>query len=483
MGLSLVVAIGLVGAAAADLSQVFMEFRQGNRGCPHTYRITVEFVGERNGLTVVSRGTIDPPETAGFPGSQRSSVGVTLNPPLNVRKVKNVRIRIEGDRAGQDITSPWDLNEIRITNPDNRRTIYQATGLNWVFDARNTTRTSANWSTYDMQGTRTPSKNWNVIVRTGSDDLRDDSSANLMFVFRDGTTTRVNVGRAQGLRGNSRVVLPVPIGNTDQSLTDLRQVYLAKSMDSFFFGGSGKHRYFGNRDLNADNWDVAEVTALVTLGDRDEVSQSFPRLTGAISEGVKHSTFGSSFEPLAARQTLSAFNARLVVFLTGSYPQDGSADVPEIHAFIRRRGEREFTKIAGRASANQAHVGDRGAVWTGSPAEVAVGRPSAINEAQQMMRCEFMPWRGSSAPIEEVKLAVYDGSRPGGAIFQPYTGSRSVSVRGFWLGLGANLGLPPMLHDVQNFMTIGMNLDSVTTLDRNRREVVYRVTHTAPPVR
>lgn len=476
-------------AVFADLDKVSVDFVQGNRGCPHTYRITMEFVGGRDGYTVVSRGTIDPPETAGFPANRTSHVIVNLSPRLNPRLVKNVRLRIEGDRPGQDITTPWELNGLRIENLENRRVMWNATSLGWTFDARNTTKTSANWATYDVDGRATKTKKWSIRVVTGEDDLRDDSSAGLLLVFRNGTTARVDIGYAKGLRANSTSLINVNLGNTEQCVNDLIQAYLVKSMDSLFFGFRSKFRALGSRDLNADTWDVRELTAFAELGDRDSVQTNFRGLQGSITEGIKQVVMASDFQPLPSRQAPAGIGVRLGVLLTGNYPQDGQ-EVPEIHAFIRRRGERNFVRVAGRSAANQAYIGDRGAIWTGQAHHISQGRQNPVYEPQQYMFCDFAPWRDSANPIEEVTLAIYDGPRPGGVVYQPYSGSRSVSIRGIWLGAQGNIGTPygmqdnsgsaPSLAYIHNYLTIGMDLARTVTLDRNRREVTYRINHTMP---
>lgn len=484
------VALSLISSAVrADIDKVSVDFAQGNRGCPHTYRLTMEFVGGRDGNTVLSRGTVDPPETAGFPANRTSHVVINLSPRLNPRWVKNVRIRIEGDRPGQDITSPWDLNGLRIENLENRRVMWNGTGLGWTFDARNPVKTSANWPSYDPDGRATKTNKWTLRVATGGDDLRDDSSAGVLLVFRNGATSRVDIGYARGLSANSTTLINVGLGTTEQCMNDLMQAYLVKSCDAMFFGFQSKFRALGSRDLNADTWDVREITAFAELGERDSVQQNMRGLQGSITEGIKQVVMANNFQPAASRQAPAAIGARIGVLLSGSYPQDGQS-VPEIHVSIRRRGERSFSQVVGRNSATQAYVGIRGSMWMGQPSYIAQGRQNAVYEAQQNMYADFMPWQSSALPIEEVKLAVYDGPQPGGVVSQPYTGNRSVTVRGIWLGAQGNIGSPYGMQGnsggmftqahIHNYLTIGMDLSRSVTLDRNNREVVYQIDHTMP---
>jgi hypothetical protein len=478
--LFLILMVMSVCLSFAQVTKMNIEVSSGNRGCSDKNRVVFEFLGGRDGNTVLASGVVDPPTGPGFVYNQRSSFSLTLNTDLSVRKVKNFRIRLEGENRAEGVFDSWVLQGVRLSNPDNRRVIWEGNGLNRTLDNRTQAWTSANWTTYDETGRNTKTKNWTVTVATGNDDLRDDSSAGLILVFKNGATARVSIGRSQGIRGNGSVNLPIELGNYEQSLSDLQQAYLFKSAHWMFGNFGYKFRYYGERDLNADDWDVRFVTLSAAIGgSRDVVTQELPRLAGRITQGVKSWSLGSRFDLTGIRTAPRDIRGRLAVFIDGEYRMDADRKMPEIHAYIRRQGETTFTRVAGRTTAAQSYIDAESArpAWIGSPSYVAAERTGPIYEGSQEFYQSFPLYSGTvAAPIEEVRLSLYNGPLPSGSVSSPYSGDRTVSVRGIWLGLSANYGLNSTAI-VNNHLTLGFDLSRVVTLSRTNRDVTYRLSN------
>jgi|GEM_PF-3453880 len=482
-----IVVAGLVGifsiGLAENLDSVELDLTHGARGCPPSYRITVELLGGPTGTAILGTGVIDPPNPNGFKANDFNRVRFNITPRVNTRLIKHVRLRVSGDGPGVPIREGWDVRRMKIINQSSRQVLWghdEPVSFSWD----SLTWTSPDWSTYDLEGNNTLARDWKLVVLTAGDDLRDDSSAGAVLFFRDGTSCRVDIGRGLGLKSRNASVLPIPLGSRNQRLSDLMKVVLFKSCYSKFGDFQSKFRYFGDRPSNADDWEISQIGVRVNLADRDNVEMDFRGLRGKITEGTKAVTINSLYEPIQFAPSLTNLNARLTVFLWGPYKGD---DRPEIHALIRRRGDAEFQRVVYRRSVGQPYVGETAdSIWQGFPSYLEDVRTSAIGEGSQNMSAIFKPWAsGSQTPIEEVQIGLYQKGRGGGAVYEPYTGNAAVEVRGIWLGVAANNGTltqgRTFQPDFANHMTLAMNLGlERITLSRTNRTKVYRITHTLP---
>lgn len=111
-------------------------------------------------------------------------------------------------------------------------------------------------------------------------------------------------------------------------------------------------------------------------------------------------------------------------------------------------------------------------------------RSSSIHEGTQCFYVDFPLWSSATPrPVQEVKLEVTNKEGTTALVSAPYTGGRSVTIRGYYLGLAANYGIPAPVGYVTNHVTLGMDLSQLQTLDRNRREIRFRLNHSLPPTR
>lgn len=483
---------GLVGIFSIGLSEnvnsVTLDFTHGERGCPPSYRITVELLGGPTGTAILGSGVIDPPEPNGFRANDFNRSRIRITPQVNSRLIKNIRLRVSGDGPGVPIREGWDVRRMRLTN-ETTRTILWGTDTPVSFTWDSLTWTSPDWPTYDLNGEDTLSGDWKLLIVTGSDDLRDDSTAGAVLFFRDGTTCRVDIGRGAGLQSRNSSALPIPLGNRKQRLSDLMKVVLFKSCYKEFTQFAYKFRNYGQRSLNADDWDVDEIGVRVNLADRDNISKEFRAMRGKITEGTISQTMSNAYEPIPYARSVTGVKARLTVFLWGPYKGD---DRPEIHALIRRRGESGFERVIYRKSVDQLYISaiwiDRDSMWKASLGEVDDVRNSPTSEGSQQLTGSFLPWSAEKMqPIEEVQLGLYQKGRGGGAIYEPYNGNATVMVKGIWLGIEANNGtlMPGRQSGFQpifaNHMTLAMNLGlEDRPLSKTNRTATYRIIHTSP---
>ncbi len=488
----LVVLVGMLAlssfAAADNVNRIALDLTHGARGCPPSYRITVEFLGGPSGTAVLGTGVMDPPEPNGYKANDFNRVRINVTPQINSRMIKNVRLRVSGDGPGVPIRDGWDLRRIKITNEANQRVMWgQDTPFSFTWDAL--TWTSPDWPTYDLEGTDTLSGDWKLVLVTGGDDLRDDSTAGAVLYFRDGTTCRVDIGRGVGLDSRNSSAIPVTLGTRDQKLSDLMKVVLFKSCYREYGQFDYKSRNYSNRPSNADDWEVDEIGVRVNLADRDNVEREFRALRGKITEGTKAQTMSNAYEPIPFARSLASVKARLTVFIWGPYKGN---DRPEIHALIRRRGETVFERVIYRKTVDQGYYSWIGAttntMWKVGITSFEDVRSSPVSEGSQHLTGLFSPWTSDSQqPIQEVQIGLYQKGTGGGTVYEPYKGNSSVMVRGIWLGLEANNGtlMPDRIQSAQplfaNHLTLAMTLGMEDrVLNKTNRTINYPIVHTSP---
>ena len=405
-------------ASAQQISSVNLEFMTGDRGLADVNQLTLEFQGER-GMTVAT-GRVSPPRGTGWAARTRQSVTVRLDRTVAVRKIARVLFQVS-NREGGRVFDSWDLNSASLRN--GTQLLMNAPSIGVRFSDLRQSWRSPDWPTFDPDGTKTKTTNWQLVTETGGDDLRDDNVASYIVIWRDGTFSGFALENLPG--GNARID-PLRVLAPGRAVTDLHKVLLTTAFPQMVPYAANVNQQTGYAPTRTEDfWDLDAATIRAVMPDGETIQRPLARLAGRYSfRSMGMHSFANVIElggtvarPRAGTDVAILLWVESENFNVGGTPAD-------IEAALVQEGSSVPTTVVTRRTADQPLFGNSAAMWSGQP-------PSGLRlRYMQLISQTVRPWDRTRGEITGLRIRLRDFPS---SSTRPYSGPSTLTIKGYAL--------------------------------------------------